>query len=119
MEIKPEIIEIWHNPKCSKSREALQLLKDENCHVEVREYLKDAPTKAVLIDLLKKLGIKAHELIRTGEEIYKTTFKGKELNEEEWIQAMVDYPKLIERPIVIQGKKAIIGRPPSLVLELL
>lgn len=119
METNPETIEIWHNPMCSNSREALQLLNDENCHVEVKEYLKDAPTKAGLIDLLKKLGIKAHELIRTGETIYKSEFKGKELSEDEWIQAMVDYPKLIERPIVIQGKKAIIGRPPSLVLELL
>lgn len=109
---------IWHNPRCSKSREALQLLKDKDQKVKVREYLKDVPTKEEILDLVLKLDIEPIQLIRKGEAIYKENFKGKELSDLEWIDAMVEYPKLIERPIVINGQEAIIGRPPTLVLKL-
>lgn len=116
--MKKEKITIYHNPRCSKSRESLSLLENSSCEIEIIEYLKDVPNEQELSALIKLLGIKASELIRKGEEDFKTHYKGKELSETEWVKAMVKYPKLIERPIVIQGKKALIGRPPSLVLEM-
>jgi arsenate reductase len=110
---------IYHNPRCSKSREALQILKDNSCEIEVVEYLKDTPNKEELTTLIETLGIAPHDLIRTGETIYKEQFKGKNLSNEAWIDAMVAYPVLIERPIVIQDGKAVIGRPPTRVLDIL
>ncbi|WP_044200491.1 arsenate reductase (glutaredoxin) [Flammeovirga sp. OC4] len=112
------MIKIWHNPRCSKSRESLNLLKENGDEVEVREYLKDTPSKAEIEEILSMLNISPLALIRKGEAIYKENFKGKELTDEEYINAMVEYPKLIERPIVIKDNKAVIGRPPSLVLDL-
>ena len=111
-------MEIWHNPRCSKSREALKLLEEEGIEPQIRQYLKETPSEQEVNDLIKKLGIKPEQLIRKGEAIFKENFKGKTLSNEEWIKAMVEYPKLIERPIVISGDKAVIGRPPSLVLDL-
>ncbi|ANQ48309.1 arsenate reductase (glutaredoxin) [Flammeovirga sp. MY04] len=113
------MIKIWHNPRCSKSRESLKLLQensDEN--IEIREYLKDTPSKGELSEIIKLLDIHPEKLLRKTESIFKEEFKGKELSEQEWIDAMVKYPKLIERPIVIKNNKAVIGRPPSLVLDL-
>ncbi len=114
-----EKIIIFHNPQCSKSRESLEILQNSSSEFEVVEYLKQTPKKSELKKIIKLLGIKPQDLIRKSEEIYKSDFKGKDLTESEWIEAMVKFPKLIERPIVIKGNKAIIGRPPSLVLELL
>ena len=114
-----EKIIIFHNPQCSKSRESLEILQNSSSEFEVVEYLKQVPKKSELKNVIKLLGIKPQDLIRKSEEIFKSEFKGKDLTESEWIEAMVKFPKLIERPIVIKGKKAIIGRPPSLVLELL
>ncbi|WP_281614258.1 arsenate reductase (glutaredoxin) [Flammeovirga sp. SubArs3] len=112
------MIKIWHNPRCSKSRESLNLLKEGNNDIEIREYLKDTPSKEEVTEIINLLGIKPLELIRKGEAIFKENFKGKDLSDDEYIQAMVDFPKLIERPIVIKDNKAVIGRPPSLVLDL-
>ncbi len=109
-------ITIIHNPRCSKSREALSLLEGKD-NVEVVEYLKDGLTVNQLKEILKKLTISAFDLLRKGENDYKEQIKGKELTEEEVINLMVQYPKLIERPIIIQNDKAIIGRPPSLVVD--
>ena len=109
-------ITIIHNPRCSKSREALSLLEGKD-NVEVVEYLKDGLTVNQLKEILKKLNISASDLLRKGENDYKEQIKGKELTEEEVINLMVQYPKLIERPIIIQNDKAIIGRPPSLVVD--
>jgi arsenate reductase (glutaredoxin) len=106
---------IYHNPRCSKSREALGLLNEANCEIEVVEYLKDTPSFDSLKALIAKLGIEPQALLRTGETVYKESFKGKTLSEDEWIQVMVENPVLIERPIVIHGNKAVIGRPPVLV----
>ncbi len=112
-------VHIWHNPRCSKSRQALALLEEKGVEVEVFKYL-DAPiSKETLTSLLDKLGIKAHDLIRTKEALYKELKLSKELSETELIDAMVAHPKLIERPIVIKGDKAIIGRPPEKLIELL
>lgn len=112
------MIKIWHNPRCSKSRESLNLLKENGKEVEIREYLKNTPSKEEITAILALLKISPLALIRKGEAIYKENFKGKDLSDDEYIQAMVDYPKLIERPIVIKDDKAVIGRPPTLVLDL-
>ena len=113
------MLTIYHNPRCSKSRETLQLIQEKGAEVAVVEYLKEIPTPAELRDLLEKLGISAEQLLRKGEAVYKEEYKGKEMTEEEWVLAMVENPKLIERPIIVKGNKAVLGRPPQNVLELL
>jgi len=111
------MVQIFHNSRCSKSREALNLLKDKNITVEVIEYLNGDLKKSTLEDVLNKLNVSAFDLLRKGEVDYKLFIKDRELSEEEVIDLMVKYPKLIERPIVINGDKAIVGRPPSLVVD--
>lgn len=110
---------IYHNPRCSKSRETLTLLQENNQEIEIVEYLKEVPSKQELESLIKMLGIKPEQLIRKGEAIFKEKFKSKALNDEAWINAMIAYPKLIERPIVVKNGKAVLGRPPSQVLAIL
>ena len=112
-----EKITIYHNNMCSKSREAMCLLEEEGVEIEVVEYLKNVPKKKDLKDLLKKLGIKAHDLMRKGEQDYVDHVKDKTFSENEMIDLLVKFPKLIERPIIVKGNKAIIGRPVSLVVE--
>lgn len=102
---------IYHNSRCSKSRCALQKLEDEGKEFTVVEYLKTPLSEAEIAELVVKLGIKAEDLIRKTEAIYKEEFKGKNLTEAEWIAAMAKYPKLIQRPIIVKGEKAVIGRP--------
>ena len=109
---------LYHNPRCSKSRQALQLLKEANEEVTIVEYLKDIPTKKELKNILKMLNISAMELVRTGEAAWKENYKGKDLSEDELIEAMINNPKLIERPIAIKNGEAVIGRPPEKVLQL-
>ncbi len=109
---------IYHNPRCSKSREALALLNDKNLEVEVIEYLKDKPTVKQLKELINLLGIKPIQLIRTKEDVFKPC-KNKQLTEDEYITLMTEFPILIERPIVVKGNKAVIGRPPQMVLDIL
>lgn len=104
------MITIYHNPKCGKSRNALKFLEESGQQIEVVEYLKNTPTKQELKSVIQKLGIKAHDLIRVKEDIYKELYKGKELSEDEWIDAMIGNPILIERPIVINKNKAVIAR---------
>lgn len=113
------MIRIFHNPKCRKSREALNLLEEKGEMITVIEYLKTPPSVEELTKIIEMLGITPLELIRKGEDIYKEQFKGKNLTDQQWIEAMVDYPKLIERPIVIKDGQARIGRPPENVLEIL
>lgn len=111
-------IQIWHNPRCSKSRNALNLLTDEGIEAEVVKYLDTAHTHEEIKNLLKMLGLSARELMRTKETIYKELDLKNENDEEKLIAAMVDNPKLIERPIVIKEGKAVIGRPIENVIEL-
>jgi arsenate reductase len=111
--------QIYHNPRCRKSRETLELLKSNKIDPEIILYLEDVPTQKALREILKNLDIPAEQLVRKSESIYKEKFKGKKLTEKEWIKAMVTYPKLIERPIVIKSKKAVLGRPPENVLALI
>lgn len=110
---------IYHNPQCRKSRETLRLLEEKGERVQVIEYLKATPTKSELRKVIELLGISPEQLVRKGEEVYKTTFKGKKLTDEEWLDALIAYPKLIERPVVVKNGKAAIGRPPETVLEIL
>ena len=112
-----EKITIYHNNQCSKSREALGILKDEGVDFEIIEYLKVEQSSNDIKDLLNKLGISANYLMRKGEKDYIENVKGKELSEEKLVDLLVKFPKLIERPIVIKGNKAIIGRPPTLVVD--
>lgn len=110
---------IFHNPRCGKSRDALKLLQDAGCEATVIEYLKRPPTAAQLKAILKKLGMKPEALVRKGEPIYKERYAGKTLSDAEWIDAMVAHPILIERPIFVKGDKAVVGRPPEKVTDLL
>jgi len=112
-------MKIYHNNRCSKSRDSYNLLLEKGVAFETVEYLKNPLNKKELADLLKKLNIPASKLIRKGEPDFKEHFKGKELSEKQWIDAMVQYPKLIERPIIVKGNKAVIGRPIDNVIELL
>ena len=110
---------LYHNPRCSKSREALQILQQANEPVEVVLYLKDTLSEGALKKIIQQLGVSAIELIRKNEPVWKQNYKGKSLSEDELITAMVNNPKLMERPIAINKTKAVIGRPPSDVLKVL
>jgi len=114
-----EKVTIFHNPRCSKSRNALALLEEKGVEVEVVKYLETPPTKESLKEVLKMLGVSARELMRTKEEIYKSLGLKDVEDEEKLIEAMVENPKLIERPIIIKEGKAVIGRPIENVLELI
>ena len=111
-------MKIYHNPRCSKSRKTLSLIQENSKEVEIIEYLENTLAFEDLELILVKLGISPIQLVRVKEEIWREIFKGKEMNDDEIIKAMVDNPKIIERPIVINGTKAIIGRPPDRVLEI-
>ena len=110
---------IYHSPRCSKSRDALALLRQRGIEPTIIEYLKTPPTKDELRDVIKKLGIKPDALLRKGENVFKGKFADRKLSDEEWIAAMADNPILIERPIVIRRSRAVVGRPPERVIELL
>jgi arsenate reductase len=111
---------LYHNPRCSKSRGALELLEGRGLTPTVVRYLETPPDAAQLRDLLGKLGIGARGLLRTGEDEYKTlNLSDASLSDEQLIAAMAAHPKLIERPILIAGDKAVIGRPPEKILEIL
>lgn len=109
------MITIYHNPRCSKSREGLSVLEASGKQFNIVAYLKDVPTEKELTEIIKKLNMAPIDLIRKNEAIWKSDFKGKELSNKDIIKAMVNNPKLIERPIVINGNQAIIGRPPELI----
>ena len=113
------MITIYHNNRCSKSRAALEILENSGKKFKIINYLETVPNKSDLTNLIKLLNIQPIDLIRKGESIWKDKFKGKTLTNSQIINAMVKYPKLIERPIVIKGNKAVIGRPPELVIDLI
>lgn len=116
---KPAAI-LYHNPRCSKSRQTLELLRAQGLEPEIVEYLKTPPTAAELEQILSLLGKEPRELMRTGEAEYKELgLDDPALERDALIQAMVDHPRLIERPILLTNRKAAVGRPPERVLEIL
>ncbi|HFQ60845.1 MAG TPA: arsenate reductase (glutaredoxin) [Epsilonproteobacteria bacterium] len=114
-----ENVTIWHNPRCSKSRNAVALLEEKGVQAEVVKYLDTPPSREDLVGVLKMLGLSARELMRTKEEIYKELKLKDESDEDKLIDAMVANPRLIERPIVIKDGKAAIGRPIENIIEIL
>ncbi len=114
------MVTIYHNPRCSKSRQTLALIEEQGITPTIVQYLDTPPTVDVLAELLDKLGMSPRDIIRKGEDAYKeNNVSNTDLSDEELIALMVEYPKLIERPIVVKGNKAILGRPPENVLSLL
>ncbi|WP_374763103.1 arsenate reductase (glutaredoxin) [Yunchengibacter salinarum] len=111
-------VTIWHNPRCSKSRETLKLLEDKGVHPDVRLYLETPPDEAEIRDILGRLGLKPRQLMRTGEAAYKDQGLKDVSDDDALIRAMAETPKLIERPVVINGPKAALGRPPERVLDI-
>ena len=113
-------VRIFHNPRCSKCRQTMDILNDKGAHISVVEYLKTPPGKKELTEVLEMLGMEPRELMRKHEAPYKENhLDNPDLSRDQLIQAMIDNPILIERPIVIHGDKAIIGRPPEKVLDIL
>ena len=113
------MVTIYHNNKCSKSRQTLEVLREKREELQVVEYLKDTPSAEELKVVLRKLGLKPEQVLRKGEQVYKEKFAGKSYSDEEWLQIMAANPILIERPIVVKGDKATLGRPPEKVLDIL
>jgi len=113
------MIQIYHNNSCTKSRQALQQLENSGKDFDVIFYLETPPDQTQLKDLIQKLEIKPFELIRKTEKIFTENYKGKTLTDDEWVNAMVKHPILIERPIVVKGDKAVIARPTDRIKEIL
>lgn len=110
---------LYHKPSCSTSNKVLKLLKEHGVEPEIRLYIDNPPTQKELDALLKKLAIKPIELVRTKEKLYKENYQDQQLTKKDWLKILKENPILIERPILIKGDKAVIGRPPERVLELL
>ena len=110
---------LYHNPACSKSRETLALIRASGHEPRIVEYLKTPPSEAELSAILRKLGIRPLELVRRTEPIFKDKYAGRKLGDKEWIKAMIEHPILMQRPIVVRGEAAVIGRPPEDVKPLL
>jgi len=113
------MIKIYHNPRCSKSRQGLAILENSGKDFEIVKYLEDKLDIETLETIISKLGIQPIDLIRKNEAIWKSDYKGKTLSDKDLINAMITNPKLIERPIVINDKKAMVGRPPESILEII
>ena len=112
-------MKIYHNPRCGKSREGLAILQEFKLHFDIINYIETPLSKNELTEIIKLLGIPPIDLVRKNEAIWKENYKGKNLSDSEIITAMVKNPKLIERPIVINNDKAVIGRPPELIKSIL
>lgn len=113
------VLKIYHNVRCSKSRDVCTLLEKKKVKTEVIEYLKTPLTQKEIKELLKMLGIKASALVRRKEPLFLEKYEGKKITETEWLKILAKNPILIERPIIVKGDQAIIGRPPEVVLEFL
>lgn len=113
------MVTIWHNPRCSKSRQTLSLLRDNGVEPRIVEYLKDEPSEADIRDALAKLGLEPRKLMRTGEAVYKDLGLKDVSDDDALIKAMAENPILIERPVVLNGDKVALGRPPEDVLRIL
>jgi arsenate reductase len=112
-------MKIYHNPRCQKSRETLKIIKESGKDIEIIKYLEQVPSESELKEILEKLKIPVKDVLRKEEKIFKEYYRGISLSEDDWIKVMVKHPKLIQRPIVIKGDKAVLGRPPKNVKQLL
>lgn len=112
-------MKIYHNTRCSTSRKTLAIIEEAGESPEIVEYLKTPPSEVELKDLLNKLGMKAEDIVRKKEALYKEEYKDKKLTNAQWIKVLAKNPILIERPIVVRADKAVVGRPPENVKELL
>lgn len=110
---------VYHNPRCSKSRETLKLLEEGDAQYEIVEYIKTPPSKEELQEIAHKLGMKPLDFVRKGEKLYKEKYASQHLTDVEWFAVLAENPILIERPIVVKGDKAIIGRPPENVKKVI
>ena len=113
------MIKIYHNPRCRKSREGLAIIENSNKKFEIVRYLDDIPSAETLTEIIKLLGIPPIQLVRKTEKVWKENYKGKELSDSEIIKAMIQNPKLIERPIIINNNKAVIGRPQENIISII
>ncbi len=112
-------MKIYHNPRCSKSRKTLSLIKEKNQKIEIIEYLKNNLTISELENIINKLNMQPIDLVRKNEKIWKENLKKKKRSQQEIIKLMIKNPKIIERPIVVNGDQAVIGRPPENVLKII
>jgi arsenate reductase (glutaredoxin) len=110
---------IYHNPRCSKSRAGLKYLEENNIEHKVRLYLTDLLSEEELTELIKKTGLKPEDLVRKHEDLYKKEYKGSELSNEQWIKVIVENPRLLHRPLIEKGDKAVFAQPPEKVLSIL
>lgn len=113
------MIKIYHNPRCSKSRQGLEIVEQSGKEFQVIKYLENVPSERELRELLKYLNLEPSGLIRKNEAVWKENYKGKSLTEDQILRALIEHPKLIERPIVVNGNKAVIGRPPETIREII
>lgn len=102
---------VYHNPRCSKSRQCLSYLDDKNIDYDIRLYMKEALTLEELEQVIAALGIDPIDLVRTGEKVWKESYKGLDMSRDDIMKAMLDHPRLIQRPIVVKGDRAVIARP--------
>ena len=112
-------MKIYHNPRCSKSRNGLQFLKEKGFNFEVVKYLDEGINEQELTELISKTGKKPFDFVRTHEKDYKEMYKGKTLSDQEWIKVLVENPKLLHRPIVVNGDQAVLANPPENVNDIL
>src|SRR5665811_906027 len=106
-------MKIYHNPRCSKSRAGLQYLEGKGYDIEIIKYLTEGLSEIELKEVISKTGKKPFDFVRTQEADYKTNYKGKEFSDDEWIKILVENPRLLQRPIVVNGKKAVLANPPE------
>lgn len=112
------MLKIYHNPRCSKSRESLLYIEQKGYEYELVNYMKDGISAKEIKDFLNKSGLEVTAIIRTNEELYKQQFKGMKLSEEEWIKVLVENPQLLQRPLVIKGTHAVLARPAEEIQKL-
>ena len=113
------MLTIYHNPRCSKSRAGLKFITDNSLQHNIIEYLKDELSAIELKELITKTGLKPSELVRTHEEYFKKNLKGKEFSNDEWLDILAENPKLLHRPIVVNGEKAVWAQPPERINNIL